>query len=149
ITGAGDGSTRAGHGGAAADKAFGVAIRLPFETNANECIVGDPKLITFRFFFTRKLMVMSQAHPVALFPGGFGTHDENFEALTLVQTGKAPMTPFVLIDHPGGAYWKHWDRYVRTQLLDQKLISPDDLSLYMVTYEPQAAFDHVLQFYRN
>jgi uncharacterized protein (TIGR00730 family) len=149
ITGAGDGIMRAGHGGAGADKSFGVAIRLPFETNANDYIVGDPKLITFRYFFTRKLMFMWQAHAVVMFPGGFGTQDETFEALTLVQTGKAPMTPIVLVDRPGGEYWNHWDRYVRSQLLDEKLISPEDLNLYMVTDDAQTAVDHVLHFYRN
>ena len=149
ITGAGDGIMRAGHGGAGKDKSFGVAIRLPFETNANEYIVGDPKLITFRYFFTRKLMFIWQAHAVALFPGGFGTQDEGFEALTLVQTGKAPMMPIVLVDRPGGDYWRQWDVYVRKQLLDQKLISPEDLNLYLVTDQPQAAVDYVQRFYRN
>src|SRR5690606_5419245 len=93
ITGAGDGIMRAGHGGAGTEKSFGVAIRLPFETSANEYILGDPKLVTFRYFFTRKLMFMWMSHAVALFPGGFGTQDEGFEALTLIQTGKAPMMP--------------------------------------------------------
>ena len=149
ITGAGDGIMRAGHGGAGADKSFGVAIRLPFETSANEYIEGDPKLVTFRYFFTRKLMFMWQAHAVALFPGGFGTQDEGFEALTLVQTGKAPVAPILMVDKPGGTYWKHWDRYVRTELLAHKLISPEDLNLYLVTDDPHVAARHVLQFYRN
>lgn len=149
ITGAGDGIMRAGHGGAGADKSFGVAIRLPFETSANDYILNDPKLITFRYFFTRKLMFMWQAHAVALFPGGFGTQDEGFEALTLIQTGKAPLAPIVLVDKPGGSYWKHWDAYVRKELLTHKLISPDDLNLYFVTDDPTAAASHVLQFYRN
>lgn len=149
ITGAGDGIMRAGHGGAGAEKSFGVAIRLPFETSANDYIVGDPKLVTFRYFFTRKLIFMWQAHAVALFPGGFGTQDEGFEALTLVQTGKAPVAPILLIDKPGGSYWKRWDAYVRGELLAHNLISPDDLNLYFVTDDPQAAVEHVLHFYRN
>lgn len=149
ITGAGDGIMRAGHGGAGADKSFGVAIRLPFETNANDYIKGDPKLVTFRYFFTRKLMFMWQAHAVALFPGGFGTQDEGFEALTLVQTGKAPVVPIVMVDHPGGTYWKRWDAYVREALLAEKLISPEDLNLYYVTDDPRKAAAHVLRFYRN
>lgn len=149
ITGAGDGIMRAGHGGAGREASFGVSIRLPFETNANVYIVGDPKLIIFRYFFTRKLMFMWQAHAVALFPGGFGTHDEGFETLTLVQTGKAPMMPIVMIDRPGGTYWSQWDRYVRNQLLANGMISPEDLHLYHITHSPQEAANHVLGFYRN
>ena len=149
ITGAGDGIMRAGHGGAGREASFGVAIRLPFETNANDVIAGDPKLITFRYFFTRKLMFMWQAHAVVLFPGGFGTHDEGFEALTLMQTGKAPLAPVVMVDRPGGAYWREWDAYVRRQLLGAGMISEPDLNLYHVTDDPQDAVAHVQQFYRN
>src|SRR5690606_5991927 len=104
-----------------------------------------------RYFFTRKLMFMWQAHAVALFPGGFGTQDEGFEALTLIQTGKAPVAPIVMVDRPGGGgtYWKCWDEYVRRELLKPGLISEEDLNLYRVYDDPQAAADHVLQFYRN
>lgn len=149
ITGAGDGIMRAGHGGAGRDSSFGVAIRLPFETNANDYIVGDPKLITFRYFFTRKLMFMWMSHAIALFPGGFGTQDEGFEALTLIQTGKAPLVPIVLVDAAGGDYWQHWDNYVTKSLLDNGWISPEDKNLYFVTDDPAAAARHVLDFYRN
>lgn len=149
ITGAGDGIMRAGHGGAGREASFGVAIRLPFETNANDYIVGDEKLITHRYFFTRKLMFVSQADAVALFPGGFGTLDEGFEVLTLIQTGKSPLVPLVLVDEPGGNYWGHFDRYVREELLAQGMISPEDLSLYMLTDRPEDAVEHVLRFYRN
>ncbi|MEM7722791.1 MAG: LOG family protein [Pseudomonadota bacterium] len=149
ITGAGDGIMRAGHGGAGKEASFGVAIRLPFETNANDYIVGDPKLVTFRYFFTRKLMFMWMSHAVALFPGGFGTQDEGFEALTLIQTGKAPLVPIVCIDAPGGDYWHHWDNYVTKSLLDNGWISPEDKNLYFVTDDPAAAARHVSDFYRN
>ncbi|MFW6059748.1 MAG: LOG family protein, partial [Phycisphaeraceae bacterium] len=149
ITGAGDGIMRAGHGGAGREASFGVAIRLPFETSANEIIAGDPKLITFRYFFTRKLMFMWQAHAVALFPGGFGTHDEGFEALTLIQTGKAPIAPIVMIDREGGSYWSEWDHYVRRQLLATGMISPQDLNLYHLATDPRDAVRHILHFYRN
>ncbi len=149
ITGAGGGIMAAGHGGAGAERSFGVAIRLPFETTANETIINDPKLITFRYFFTRKLMFMWQSHAIALYPGGFGTQDEGFEALTLVQTGKAPTVPIVMLEHPGGTYWKHWDRYVREELLAAGLISPEDLNLYFITDDITAAERHVLDFYRN
>ena len=149
ITGAGGGIMEAGHDGAGREKSFGVAIRLPFETTANEHIKGDHKLIVFRYFFTRKLMFASQAHAVALLPGGFGTQDEGFEILTLIQTGKTPIVPVVMIDPPQGSYWANWDRYVRKELLDNKLISPDDLNLYMITKDTHKAADHIRRFYRN
>ncbi len=149
ITGAGDGIMRAGMGGAGTEKSFGVSIRLPFETNANEYIVGDPKLITFRYFFTRKLMFMWMSHAIALFAGGFGTQDEGCEALTLIQTGKAPIVPIVLVDAPGNRYWQKWDAYVREVLLAEAYISPEDLNLYFVTDDAAAAAEHVRHFYRN
>ena len=124
ITGAGGGIMRAGHGGAGRSASFGVAIHLPIQTNANEFIVGDSKLINFRYFFTCKLIFMWQAHAVALFPGGFGTQDEGFEALTLIQTGKAMMVPLLLIGRPGGDYWNRWDQYVRGELLAAGRINP-------------------------
>lgn len=154
ITGAGDGIMRAGHAGSGKESAFGVAIRLPFETNANDVISGDPKLVTFRYFFTRKLMFMWMSHAVALFPGGFGTQDEGFEALTLIQTGKAPLVPIVCVDAPGthsggGGYWQHWDKYITKSLLENGWISPEDKNLYFVTDDPAAAARHVMDFYRN
>jgi len=149
ITGAGGGIMAAGNGGAGREASFGVSIRLPFETNANEHIAGDPKLINFRYFFTRKLMFMWQSKAVALFAGGFGTQDEGFEALTLVQTGKAPTIPIVMVDAPGKTYWKRWDQYVREELLTEGLIGQEDLSLYRVFDNPDDAARHVLGFYRN
>lgn len=149
ITGAGGGIMRAGHGGAGRKASFGVAIRLPFETTANEFIEGDPKLIVFRYFFTRKLMFASQAHALALFPGGFGTQDETFEILTLIQTGKAPLVPVVMIDPPGGDYWMQWDRFVHDQLLGRGLINREDLNLYRVVQDVDAAVREVRTFYRN
>jgi uncharacterized protein (TIGR00730 family) len=149
ITGAGDGIMRAGHGGAGREASFGVAIRLPFETNANDYIHGDPKLVVFRYFFTRKIVFMWQASAVVLFPGGLGTQDEGFEALTLIQTGKAPLIPIVLIDKPEGQYWHNWDQYVRHELLERGLISPGDLNLYYVAEDAVSAAEHVRGFYRN
>jgi len=108
ITGAGDGIMGAAQGGAGRDASFGVNIRLPFEQSANETIADDPKLINFRYFFTRKVVFVKEAHAIALFPGGFGTHDEGFESLTLIQTGKSEIVPIVFIDEPGGRYWKDW-----------------------------------------
>ena len=156
ITGAGGGIMEAGHVGPGRTRSFGVAIRLPFETTANEVILGDEKLIYFRYFFTRKLMFLSQAEAVALFPGGFGTMDEAYEVLTLVQTGKASMIPIVLCegapapDAPEAAgYWESWDHWVRTALLTRKLISPEDLNLYYIAKDPTDAANHITQFYRN
>lgn len=149
ITGAGDGIMKAGHEGPGREGSFGLAIRLPFETTANTVIAGDDKLITFRYFFTRKLMFLSQCEAVAVFPGGFGTQDEIFEALTLVQTGKGQMVPMVLIEGPGSTYWTQWDRYIREELLGHGFISPDDTSLYHRATSVQDAAEYVCRFYRN
>jgi len=149
ITGAGLGIMKAGHVGPGRDASFGVSIRLPFETNANNVIAGDEKLINFRYFFTRKLMFVSQAEAVALFPGGFGTLDEAFEALTLIQTGRSSPMPVVCVEGASNDYWKTWDQWIRTQLLDRKWISPEDPSLYYIAKDPADAARHVLRFYRN
>lgn len=149
ITGAGDGIMKAGHVGPGRETSFGLAIRLPFETTANTVIAGDPKLITFKYFFTRKLMFVSQADAVALFPGGFGTQDEAFEVLTLVQTGKSSVVPIVLLEGAGGSYWTEWMSLVRGSLLDGKFISPEDLNLFYIAEDAGDAADHVQRFYRN
>ena len=124
ITGAGGGIMAAGHGGAGAKPSFGLAIRLPFEQKTNEFIEGDPKLINFKYFFTRKLMFVRSSHAVAVFPGGFGTMDEGFEVLTLIQTGKAPLMPIVFIDAPGSNFWAGWEHNVKDQLLGQPADQP-------------------------
>src|SRR5438132_128395 len=108
ITGAASGIMEAGHVGAGRDSSFGLNIMLPFEQAANPVIHGDPKLMNLRYFFTRKLMFIKESDAVVLFPGGFGTHDEAFESLTLVQTGKSHLFPIVLVDEPGGTYWSRW-----------------------------------------
>ena len=149
ITGAGGGIMAAGHGGAGAKGSFGLNISLPFEQSANEFIHGDPKLIDFKYFFTRKLMFLRSSHAVTLFPGGFGTMDEGFEVMTLIQTGKCPPLPLIMVDRPGGDYWAAWDRYVRDHLLANKLISPEDLSLYKITNRVDEAVEETLKFYRN
>lgn len=149
ITGAGDGIMKAGHEGPGRESSFGLSIRLPFETNANSVIKGDSKLVTFRYFFTRKLMFVSQCDAVVCFPGGFGTQDETFESLTLTQTGKGAMLPIVFLEGPGGDYWKGWDVYVRECLLAKKFISPEDLNLYYIAKDPADAVKHIQKFYRN
>ena len=149
ITGAGGGIMAAGHGGAGADPSFGLAIRLPFEQKTNPFIENDPKLINFKYFFTRKLMFVRSSHAIALFPGGFGTMDEGFEVLTLVQTGKAVPMPVVFIDSPGGDFWQGWRHYVENHLLARKLIGPDDLRLYKITDNVEEAVREVRHFYSN
>ena len=149
ITGAGDGIMGAAQGGAGREASFGVNIRLPFEQMANEVIAGDPKLINFRYFFTRKVTFVKEAHAIALFPGGFGTHDEGFEALTLMQTGKSEILPVVFVDEPGGSYWADWQRYLETHLEARGLISPEDLALFKVTDDVDAAVREICGFYRN
>ncbi|MBP1780063.1 MAG: hypothetical protein H6Q86_6074 [candidate division NC10 bacterium] len=149
ITGAGEGIMKAGQDGAGRDQSFGVNIRLPFEQSANEVIQNDVKLITFRYFFTRKLVFVKETDAIALFPGGFGTMDEAFETLTLLQTGKSPLLPLVCVDRNGGRYWHAWDAYIRGTLLSRGLIAAEDLSLYRVTDRLEDATDEILTFYRN
>src|SRR6267142_3805060 len=149
ITGAGPGIMQAGHEGAGLEKSFGANIRLPWEQGANPIIAEDKKLVTFKYFFTRKLTFLRHSDAIALFPGGFGTMDEGYEALTLMQTGKARMMPLVLIDRPGGTYWKTWDKHIREHLLRNQFISPDDLHLYTITDDPDEAVRLITRFYRN
>jgi uncharacterized protein (TIGR00730 family) len=149
ITGAGGGIMQAGHEGAGPEKSFGANIRLPWEQTANPVIREDKKLITFKYFFTRKLIFIRHSDAIALFPGGFGTMDEGYEALTLMQTGKGQLMPLVLIDRPGGTYWKTWDKHVREHLLRDQLVSPDDLCLYQITDDPDQAVKIITRFYRN
>src|SRR5688500_9074398 len=149
ITGAGGGIMAAGHGGAGADPSFGLAIRLPFEQSTNVHIANDPKLINFKYFFTRKLMFLRSSHAITLFPGGFGTMDEGFEVLTLVQTGKSVPIPIVFVDRPGGDFWHAWQHYVQNHLLARGLIGPNDLHLYKITDDVDEAVREVRHFYSN
>ena len=149
ITGGGPGIMQAGHEGAGPENSFGVNIRLPWEQTANSAIAGNAKLISFKYFFTRKLTFLRQADAIALFPGGFGTLDEGYEALTLMQTGKSKLMPLVLIDPPGATYWKTWDKQVQEHLLRDKLVSPDDIHLYRIANSTDEAVRIVTRFYRN
>jgi uncharacterized protein (TIGR00730 family) len=154
ITGAGDGIMKAGHEGPSRESSFGLGIRLPFESRPNDIIQGDDKLIEFRYFFTRKLMFLSQSDAVAVFPGGFGTHDELFETLTLVQTGRSHIMPIVLVegldaDGTSRGYWHDWQEFVRDELLRNGWISPEDMALFRIVQTPQEAVDEVLRFYRR
>jgi uncharacterized protein (TIGR00730 family) len=149
ITGAGGGIMQAGHEGAGLENSFGANIRLPWEQSANPVIREDKKLVTFKYFFTRKLIFIRHSDAIVLFPGGFGTMDEGYEALTLMQTGKSQLMPLVLVDKPGGTYWKTWDKHIREHLLRDHLISPDDLNLYRITDDTDEAVKTITRFYRN
>lgn len=149
ITGAGPGIMQAGHEGAGLERSFGANIRLPWEQSANPIIQDDKKLITFKYFFTRKLTFLRHSDAIVLFPGGFGTMDEGYEALTLMQTGKSRIMPLVLMDREGGAYWRTWDKHIREHLLRNQFISPDDLHLYHVTDNTDDAVRLITRFYRN
>lgn len=149
ITGAGPGIMQAGHEGAGLAKSFGANIRLPWEQGANPIIDKDKKLVTFKYFFTRKLTFVRHSDAFVLFPGGFGTLDEGYEAITLMQTGKHRLMPLVLMDKPGGTYWKTWDKNIREHLLRDQLISPDDLNLYQITDDSNQAVKWISRFYRN
>jgi uncharacterized protein (TIGR00730 family) len=148
ITGAGPGIMCAGNEGAGPGNSFGLSIKLPWETNENEFLRGDPKLIVFRYFFTRKLMFAMGADAMAVFPGGFGTMDECFELLTLIQTGKSALIPVVFLAGAESGYWKAFDAFVREHLLDNGLIDALDMNLYRAFDDVEEAAAYVERFYR-
>ena len=149
ITGAGPGIMEAGIEGAGSENAFGVSIKLPFESTTSGFIADDPKLINFRYFFTRKVSFIKEADAFVLLPGGYGTLDEAFELLTLVQTGKAQPGPIVLLDVPGGTYWESWRTFVLTELTERGYTSEHDLCLVKITDDVEVAVDEVLGFFAN
>jgi len=149
ITGGGNGIMGAAQRGAGRDNSFGLNIRLPFEQHANPTIDGDNKLITFNYFFTRKLNFVKETHAVALFPGGFGTFDEGFEVLTLMQTGKARIFPIVFVDAPGGTYWEAFFAFLKQHLLGHGLVSPDDFNFFRLVTSVDDAVEEITNFYRN
>ena len=149
VTGAGPGIMAAGTEGAGRAHAFGVNIRLPHEGGANPFIAQDPKLVEMRYFFTRKLMLLKESHAYAVLPGGFGTQDECYELLTLLQTGKAEPAPVVLVETDGGTYWKGWERFLAEEAIGPGWVSPEDVALFKVTNTVEEAATEVLGFYRN
>jgi uncharacterized protein (TIGR00730 family) len=149
ITGGGPGIMAAGLEGAGRDMSFGINIRLPFEQGANEFIKSDPKLVEMKYFFTRKLMLMKESDGFIVMPGGFGTLDETFELLTLIQTGKAEPSPIVLLEVEGGTYWHEFEEFVRHEVGSRGLISDDDCVLYRITDDAEAAVEEIRGFYRN
>jgi uncharacterized protein (TIGR00730 family) len=149
VTGAGPGIMAAAMEGAGRERSLGVNIRLPHEQGANPFIAQDPKLVEMRYFFTRKLMLIKESDAYAVLPGGFGTLDEAFELLTLLQTGKAQPAPLVLLDVPDGTYWSGWQHFVDDQVTSRGLVSGEDHALYKVTADVDVAADELLGFYRN
>jgi uncharacterized protein (TIGR00730 family) len=149
VTGAGPGIMAAGLEGAGPERAFGINIRLPFEQEPNQFILDNQKLVSMKYFFTRKLLLIKESFAYAVLPGGFGTLDEAFELLTLLQTGKAEPAPVVLLEVAGTDYWRSWDRFVAEQVIPRRLVNPDDTSLYRIADTVEAAAVEILGFYRN
>src|SRR5215207_9419903 len=149
VTGAASGIMEAGHRGAGREHSMGLNIMLPFEQSANEVIRGDEKLVNMKYFFTRKLMFVKECDAVVCLPGGFGTLDEGLEVLTLLQTGKREIVPVVLLDEPGGTYWKDFHKFIDRHLLGEAMISPVDFSLYKVFDSVEQTVDEIMHFYRT
>jgi hypothetical protein len=149
MTGAGPGIMAAGLEGAGPENSFGINIRLPFEQGANQFIRDDPKLVSMKYFFTRKLMLIKESFAYAALPGGYGTLDEVFELLTLIQTGKAEPAPIVLLETPGTQYWGAWERFLVEGVASRGLIGPEDSALYKIAVSVEDAVAEILGFYRN
>lgn len=148
ITGGGGGIMQAGNEGAGSENSFAVNIQLPFEQDTNPVMSDSDRVILYQYFFNRKVAFLKEADAIALFPGGFGTLDEFMEALTLVQTGKSPPIPLVLIDSDAGDYWEKWFSFLKETLLVKGLISGEDFSLFTITRDPEEAVQVIDDFYR-
>ena len=149
VTGAGPGIMEAGMSGAGREMSIGVSIRLPFETSANPIIAGDEKYVAMRYFFTRKLMLVKESDAFICMPGGFGTLDEMFELLTLLQTGKGNPAPIVMLDLPGDPFWEDVDSFVKKSLVPRQLVSESDLAFYHIASGVPDAVNTIKNFYRN
>ena len=149
ITGGGPGIMLAGNEGAGREHSFGLNILLPFEQAPNALIADDSKLVNLKYFFTRKLLLVKETHAVAIFPGGFGTMDEMFEVLTLIQTGKTDLIPIVCLEMEGGGFWEGMMEFLETQLVPRGLISHSDLSLFSIVHSPEEAVEVIKNFFRN
>ncbi len=148
VTGGGGGVMEAGNKGANEDNHFGLNIRLPFEQKANPYVNKKEKLINFKYFFTRKLIFIKETDATALFPGGFGTNDEGFEALTLIQTGKSRPRPIVLLEPEGSGFWSAWKRFVNDHMVRNGYIEKKDLSLFRIVKDVDEAVRYIEDFYR-
>ncbi|TLX53034.1 cytochrome D ubiquinol oxidase subunit II [Stutzerimonas nosocomialis] len=149
ITGAGGGIMAAAHEGAGRDNSLGLNITLPFEQHANPTVDGSDHLLSFHFFFVRKLFFIKEADALVLCPGGFGTLDEALEVLTLIQTGKSPLVPVVLLDEPNGSYWKDALQFIRSQLEHNRYILPSDMRLMRLVNDAEEAAQEIARFYGN
>lgn len=149
VTGAGPGIMAAATDGAGEGNSLGVTIRLPFEEEPNELLDRTGRVVSMKYFFTRKLMLVKESSGFVSLPGGFGTQDETYELLTLIQTGKATPAPLVLLDVPGGTYWHSWLAFLQDELVTGGLVSPDDVDLFTITDDVDTAVDEVRGFWRN
>lgn len=149
VTGAGGGIMAAAHEGAGLENSLGFNITLPFEQGANATVHGSGNLLSFHFFFLRKLFFVKEADALVLCPGGFGTLDEALEVMTLVQTGKSPLVPIVLLDEPGSNYWEEALRFLREQLQERSYILPSDMQLVRLVHSADEAGQEIARFYRN
>jgi len=147
ITGGGPGIMQACNEGATEHLSFGLNITLPYEQHANPVVAGSEKMMNFYYFFTRKLNFLKQTDALVAFPGGFGTMDEIFETITLMQTGKSTLFPVVLLDPPGETFWGRWERFIEKELLDAGLISKADMKLLYVSKSAEDAYEHIARFY--
>ncbi len=148
ITGAGPGVMEAGNKGAGRDNSFGVNIKLPFEQASNKYIENDPKLITLKYFFTRKLMFIRESHATVVFPGGFGTLNEAIENITLFQTGKCAPRPIILLEPESFKFWRHWFTVIKRSLLKYDYIDKDDLNLFYYETSVESAVKRIMDFYK-
>jgi uncharacterized protein (TIGR00730 family) len=148
ITGGGPGIMRAGNEGAGSENSFAANIRLPYEQEPNRVMLRNTRLITYKYFFNRKVAFVKQSDAIAVFPGGFGTLDEAMEVFTLVQTGKTPPKPLVLIDDESG-YWDLWFEFIKNAMLVRGLISAEDFSIFSITRNEDEAVEIIERFYRN
>jgi uncharacterized protein (TIGR00730 family) len=135
------------HEGAGPQNSFGVNIQLPFEQQSNPVMDGDPKNISYKYFFNRKVAFLGKSDAVVLFPGGFGTHDEGMETLTLAQTGKRNPLPLILVDEPGGTYWSVWEEFIKSELLSGGFIGEQDMHLFERVESIDAAVEKINRFY--
>ena len=148
ITGGGSGIMQAGNEGAGSENSFAVNIRLPFEQKPNPIMYRNPRLVTYKYFFNRKVAFVKEAAAIVVFPGGFGTLDEAMEVFTLIQTGKTSPKPLILMDDEDG-YWERFFSFVRESLLAQGFISAEDFSLFSVTKNENEALETINTFYRT
>jgi uncharacterized protein (TIGR00730 family) len=148
ITGGGPGIMQAGNEGAGSENSFAVNIRLPFEQAPNRVMLKNPRLITYKYFFTRKVAFVKESDAIAVFPGGFGTLDEAMEVFTLIQTGKTSPKPLVLIDDESG-YWDRWFEFIKSAMLGRGYISAEDFAIFTVTRDVEEGIRVIEEFYRN